>query len=319
MNRCTVIVVNWNSWEILAECLDKLQKQVFRDFRVTVVDNSSIQPVPVEFLKRYSEVQFIVNRENVGFAAANNQRIFASNDNEFVALLNPDAFPDAEWLQRLVDAADHYLEYAAFGSRQLMDREVDVLDGEGDVVHVSGLVWRNGFGRRASDDIAPREIFTPCAAAALYRKEALRAVGGFDEDFFCYIEDVDLGFRLQLKGYRCLLVPGAVVHHVGSATTGGRQSDFAIYHGHRNMVWMYVKDMPGWIFWVCLPLHIAMNLSAIVLFTFRGRFSTIIKAKRDAIFGLRRMWRKRREIQNARSVPISRIWRIMDKSLFLRR
>jgi GT2 family glycosyltransferase len=89
------------------------------------------------------------------------------------------------------------------------------------------------------------EIFSPCAAAALYRRSALLEVGGFDEDFFCYVEDVDLGFRLRLAGYRCLYVPLSVAHHIGSGTTGGKNSDFSVYHGHRNLVWAFVKNMPG--------------------------------------------------------------------------
>ncbi len=319
MSQCTVIVVNWNSWEILTHCLDKLRVQAFRDFQVIVIDNASSQHWPPGLAERYPEVQFVANRENVGFAAANNQWILGPDDSEFVALLNPDAFPEAEWLQRLMVAAKDHPEYAAFGSRQLMDRDAATLDGEGDVVHVSGLVWRDGHGKMASEGSAPREIFTPCAAAALYRRSALRSIGGFDEDFFCYIEDVDLGFRLRLNGYRCLLVPEAVVHHIGSATTGGQQSDFAIYHGHRNLVWLYVKDMPGWIFWLCLPLYIAMNLGTIMVFAFRGRFSTIVRAKRDAILGLPRMWRKRHAIQKARSVLPGEIWRVLDKRLVFRR
>ena len=90
-----------------------------------------------------------------------------------------------------------------------------------------------------------REVFSPCAAAALYRRSALVEIGGFDDDFFCYSEDVDLGFRLMLAGHSCLYVPTSVTHHVGSGTTGGQNSDFAVYHGHRNLVWTYVKDMPG--------------------------------------------------------------------------
>ena len=319
MSQCTVIIVNWNSWEILARCLDKLRDQTFRDFRVTVIDNASSRRAPAGLAEIYPEVQFIANTENVGFASANNQGILSRDNAEFVALLNPDAFPEAEWLQRLIAAANDYPGYAAFGSLQLMDRDADILDGEGDVVHISGLVWRDRHGKKASGDSKPREIFAPCAAAALYRRESLNSVGGFDEDFFCYIEDVDLGFRLRLKGYRCLLVPDAVVHHIGSATTGGQQSDFAIYHGHRNLVWLYVKDMPGWIFWLCLPLHVAMNLVTIIVFAFRGRFATIVRAKRDAISGLPAMWRKRRAIQKARSVLPGEIWRVLDKRFVFRR
>ncbi len=319
MSQCTVIIVNWNSWDILAHCLDKLQQQVFQDFRVVVIDNASSRQAPAQLTGRYPQIQFIANTENIGFAAANNQGILLPNATEYVVLLNPDAFPEVDWLKQLVEAAAKYPDYAAFASRQLMDGDTAILDGEGDVVHAIGLVWRDGYGKTATDRISmPREVFSPCAAAALYRREALRSVGGFDEDFFCYVEDVDLGFRLRLKGYRALLVPSAVVRHIGSATTGGQQSDFAVYHGHRNLVWMYVKDMPGPIFWLCLPLHLAMNLAVIVLFAFRGKLFTIIRAKRDAILRLPEMWRKRRDTQKARSVSVREIWRVLDKRFIFR-
>ena len=161
-----------------------------------------------------------------------------------------------------------------------------------------------------------REVFSPCAAAAMYRRDVFLSAGSFDEDFFCYLEDIDLGFRLRLEGHRCLLVPSAVVAHVGSVTSGGKQSDFAVYHGHRNLVWTYVKNMPGWLFWVCLPLHLAMNFVTVLMYTWQGKGRVILRAKRDALLGLPKMWQKRREIQKHRIVSISDIWRMLDKRFF---
>ena len=109
-------------------------------------------------------------------------------------------------------AARHNPEYSFFASKLISADNPRVLDGAGDNYHVSGLVWRRGHGNTAQGEMnAPREVFAPCAAAALYRRSALIDVGGFDEDFFCYVEDVDLGFRLRLAGHRCLYVPQAVV------------------------------------------------------------------------------------------------------------
>ncbi len=144
----------------------------------------------------------------------------------------------------------------------------------------------------------------------------MAAVGGFDEDFFCYLEDVDLGLRLRLAGHKAIYVPEAVVHHVGSATTGGQQSDFAVYHGFRNQVWTFVKNMPGALFWLLLPLHVALNLVSILMYSMKGRGGLILGAKRDALFGIPRMWRKRRMIQANRAASIRAVWRAMDKRLF---
>jgi GT2 family glycosyltransferase len=157
-------------------------------------------------------------------------------------------------------------------------------------------------------------VFSACAAAALYRRDAFEAVGGFDEDFFCYLEDVDLGFRLRLAGHRCTYVPDAVVHHVGSATTV-KDSDFAVYHGHRNLVWAYVKNMPGRLFWLFLPQHIAANLYIVVRYAIEGRWRVVMKAKWDAIQGIPRMWKKRRAIQAQRIASIAKIRAAMDERL----
>ena len=161
----------------------------------------------------------------------------------------------------------------------------------------------------------PKEVFSPCAAAAMYRTDILLESGGFDEDFYCYFEDVDLGFRLRLKGYKCLLIPTAVVHHVGSATTGGQKSKFSVYHGHRNLVWAYIKNMPGVLFWLLLPNHILLNVISIGWFVLRGQGSVIFRAKWDAIMGITTMWKKRKVIQSNRVASLKEIWRVLDKRI----
>ncbi|MHB0983803.1 MAG: glycosyltransferase family 2 protein, partial [Thiobacillus sp.] len=120
---------------------------------------------------------------------------------------------------------------------------------------------------------------------------------------------------LRLAGYRAMYVPDAVVHHVGSATTGGQHSDFSVYHGHRNLVCTFVKDMPGILFWLILPLHLLLNLASIMLFALRGKGRVILRAKWDALLGLPKMWRKRQEIQSCRMAPLNAIWRVLDKSM----
>lgn len=311
-----IVIVNWNSWQLLEQCLQALARQTWQDFKVVVVDNASTQPMPERFLEHHAGIELIWSERNLGFAAANNLAIRNMQNAEWVALLNPDAFPEPDWLARLMEATQQHPGYAAFGSRQLIAGSEHLLDGDGDAYHISGLVWREGHGKAvASAKQEAREIFSPCAAAALYRRDALLEAGGFDEDFFCYVEDVDLGFRLRLIGHRSLLVPAAVVRHVGSATSGGRRSDFTVYHGHRNLVWCYVKNMPPALFWALLPLHLAMNLAVIVAYILRGQARIILKAKRDALYGLPSVWKKRKHIQSGRIAGYAGIWRIM-KILF---
>jgi len=312
MNTVTVIIVNWNGGDLLRQCLNDLLQQTVQPTRILVMDNGSTDG-SAEKVAGLLGVTVRMLGENLGFAAGNN-RAFAECDTELVALLNPDAFPEQDWLEKLLAAARAHPDVAAFGSRQMVAGVEGVVDGLGDVYHVSGLVWRRGHGRSlTAPDLVSREIFSPCAGAALYRREALAEVGDFDEDFFCYVEDVDLGFRLRLAGYRSMYVPDAVVHHVGSATTGGQHSVFSVYHGHRNLVWAYLKNVPGWLFWAFLPLHLAMNLVALVVFTLRGQGGVMFRAKRDALMGIPMMWRKRRHIQSKRAVSWRAILRVLEK------
>jgi GT2 family glycosyltransferase len=315
----TVIIVNWNGEQFLQRCLTSLMGQTVQPYEIIVVDNASSDR-SILIVNQFSLVRLVELDSNNGFALGNNLAIkAAAEDSEWIVLLNPDAFAETQWLEELLSAAQHNREFDVFGSKLVTAANPTLLDGTGDVYHLSGLVWRMDHGKEVS--VLPEndcEIFSPCAAAAMYRRSALLEVGGFDEDYFCYVEDVDLGFRMRLAGHRCLYVPKSIVHHIGSGTTGGQHSDFSVYHGHRNLVWTFVKDMPGMLFWLLLPLHLLLNLVSVIWFVIRGRWRVILRAKRDAILGLPKMWRKRQQIQAARVASIGDIWRVLNKSLIKR-
>ncbi|MGH8474347.1 MAG: glycosyltransferase family 2 protein [Methylococcales bacterium] len=312
--QVSVIIVNFNAGKWLERCLESLHAQTRKPLEIIVVDNASSDASTKTIHARFPSVRLIELSQNIGFAAANNFAVrSASNQSHWLALLNPDAFPDPDWLETLLEAAQAHPEHAVFGSR-LMDANNPVfLDGTGDAYHPSGLVWRNGHGTRFdSAQSEMKEIFSACAAATLLRKDAFVQAGGFDEDFFCYVEDVDLGFRLRLLGLGCLYVPDAVAYHIGSAITG-RRSDFSVYYGHRNLVWTYVKNMPGALFWIFLPFHLALNLLSVIYFSARGKGRLILRSKRDSIKGMPAMWRKRQLIQSTRVATLGEIWQCMDK------
>jgi len=314
--KVTVVIVNWNSERFLDRCLSALLAQTVMPHEIILVDNAS-SDASLDIVRRYPSVRVLEMNKNLGFARGNNVAIeAAASESEWIAMLNPDAFPEPHWLEALLSAARDYPAFDVFCSKLVKATDPAVLDGVGDAYHMSGRVWRIGHGEPvASFSEQIREVFSPCAAAALYRRSALREVGSFDEDFFCYVEDVDLGFRLRLAGHRCLYVPASMAYHVGSGTTGGQHSEFAVYHGHRNLVWTYVKDMPGVLFYLFLPLHIAMNLGSLAVFTLRGQGRVMLRAKWDAIKGLSKMWRKRRLVQSTRIATVREIWRLLDKQV----
>ena len=308
-----IVIVNFNSGPLLARCLTALAAQTFRKFEVVVLDNASTDDsTSVATAIAAFPARLIHAPTNLGFAAGANRALREAGPTPWVALLNPDAFPEPEWLQELTEAAARYPDCASFASCQIMANRQDLLDGTGDAYHTSGLAWRAGHGRPVPVDPEMEcEVFSACAAAALYRRDVFDALGGLDEDFFCYMEDVDLGFRLRLAGWRCMYVPTAVVHHVGSATSG-RRSHFTIYHGHRNLVWVYLKNMPGVLLWLYLPLHLLLNLIECCAFVARGQGRTILTAKLDAVRGLPRMWRKRKQVQAMRKCTVADILRAMQ-------
>jgi GT2 family glycosyltransferase len=315
--RVSVIIVNWNGAQFLHRCLTALMAQTVPPYEIILLDNASSDN-SFDIVKGFSSVQFVSLSENTGFARGNNLAInLSSSLSEWIALINPDAFAQPQWLENLLAAAHSYPEFSVFGSKLLTAADPNILDGAGDVYHLSGLVWRAGHGTKVDAASSNnREIFSPCAAAAMYQRSAVIAGGGFDEDFFCYLEDVDLGFRLRLAGHRCLYVANSVAHHVGSGTSGGKDSDFALYYGHRNLVWTFVKNMPGVLFWLMLPAHLLLNVASLVGFTLRGRGKIIWRAKKDAFLGLPKMWLKRQTIQDSREASVTGIWQLVSKRSF---
>ncbi len=308
----TVVIVNYNAGEMLAKSVASLGKQTLYPDRIILIDNGSTDG-SVEKVPQIDKLEIQLMNANLGFAKGNNHA-FRQIDTEFIALLNPDAFAEPEWLENLMKAARDFPKVGAFGSRQLSDSDPAIIDDIGDAYHVSGLAWQTAHDiRQRPDHLVGREIFTPCAAASFYRKSVLDEVGELDEDFFCYMEDVDLGFRIRLAGYPIRYVPDAVVRHVGSATSGGKQSDFAVYYGYRNQLWTFVRNMPGPLFWIFFPAHIAVTCILILLFSKKGRWRVILRSKRDAFKGLPLAWQKRKETQAKRKASVADIWRLLDK------
>ena len=309
-----VVIVNRNAGDLLRRALGALAEQTVTPRSVIVVDNASTDGSADGLGDLYEGVDVVRLDSNVGFAAGNNVGIRRAERCDWVALLNPDAFPERDWLERLLRAADDHPEFGFLTSRLVNAAEPERLDGTGDIYHVSGVAFRRDHGKRIEDGTTRAgEIFAACAAAAMYRRDALLDVGCFDESFFCYYEDVDLAFRLRLAGHRCLYVPGSVVHHVGSAVTG-RESDFSVYHAQRNLVWTYVKDVPAPLL-VYLPQHLLVNVLAVVWYAMRGQGRVVLAAKGAALRGLPRALASRRSVQRRRAASARELRRVMAKGL----
>jgi len=304
--KVAVVVVNFNSGPYLARCLDALRAQTFRDFTVVVVDNASSDESLQALNNLPGDWRAMRLDRNIGFAAANNRAI-AAVDSPWVAVLNPDAFAEPDWLAQLMQGGARYPAAAAFGSRQIAAARPDRLDGVGDAYHVTGFYWRGGFGQPLARNCIEGAILSPCAAAALYHRESVLEVGGFDEDFFCYGEDVDLGFRLRLAGHPSIQLVNAVVRHVGGGS-GGRQRSFVPYHGVRNRLWVFVKNMPAAVFWPLLPIHLLATLALALRAAFKGELGPYAHGLWDGLVGMPRALGKRRKIHGRRRGILLRVF-----------
>lgn len=296
---------------MLSKTFSALSKQTFQGFEVIVMDNNSTDAswhIPENTV---FPCQLIRLTENIGFSAANNLAISQHTKANWVFLLNPDAYPEPDCLEIIKKHIESKPSTHCFACTLINANHPEQLDGIGDNYHVSGLHWRHGHGSsRSSTPSELTEIFSACAAAAVYQTETFKRLGGFDESYFAYSEDVDLGFRLRLAGGVSQLIPDARVHHVGSGITG-RNSDFSIYHGHRNLTWTFFKNIPTPLMPVLLPLHLGMAIVLGVKFALSGRFKPYFLAKWDAFRQLKLYLVKRKKIQHTRVCSCLDLLKIM--------
>ena len=240
----SIIIVNWNGLPYLGECLDSLREQTFRDFEVILVDNGSGDG-SVEFLETsYPEVRLITFPTNLGFAGGNNAG-FAKARGEYIVTLNNDTRADPEWLETLVAVAEEHRRVGMVGSRVCSYADPDIIDSIGMGICRDGMS-RGRFRNKRWSSLQLQEveeILFPSACAALYRREMLEETGFFDDDFFAYAEDSDLGLRGRLAGWGAVAATGAVVRHRYSQTSGVL-SPFKVYLVERNHYWVVWKSFP---------------------------------------------------------------------------
>jgi len=312
----SVLILFWNSAQFLPDVLRALAEQTYTDFEVLLLDNGAEQPPDPAVVSQFPalDLHLLRSEANLGFAAGNNLAA-RSAAGEYLVLLNGDAFPEPDWLATLHQAALTHPSYC-FASRLLHADNPAFLDGEWNVYHASGLAWRKNHNQPAVRSAAkPRLVMSACAAASAYPHAAFDQVGGFDEEFFAYMEDLDLDMRLHLAGFPFLYLPDATVRHVGSGSAGYR-SDFSTYYGHRNLIWAFVKNMPGFLFYLLLPAHIFCNLLYLLAGLFMPTGKALMRGKRDALRSLPAMLKKRKAIQSQRKITLLQFARLLDWNPF---
>jgi hypothetical protein len=307
MAMISVVVLNFNGKRYLEKCLSSLATQTHKDFEVIVVDNASSDRSADYLNVRFPWVKIVKNGSNLGFAGGTNSGIRLAQG-EYILTLNNDTQADMHFLERLSKPMQSDKSVGMCASKMLFPD--GRINSAGICISRSGAAWDRGMSEMDYGQYDRRDdVFGPCAGAALYRKKMLDEIGLFDEDFFLYMEDVDLAFRAKLAGWKCIYVPEAVVHHHHGGTAGFG-SDLAVYYGNRNVIWYAVKDFPTGLLLTSLPWIVGRNLAVIPYYALRGQGKTILRSKLDALRGLPRMLKKRKSI--LRRVPEKELERYIN-------
>lgn len=298
--RISVVVINLNGERHLTQLVAALQAQTLRDFELIFIDNASTDG-SVPLMQRLCNesslpITLLINERNLGFAPACNQGIRAAQG-RWIALLNNDAFPEPGWLEHLWAAAQAGPRLGMIAAKLLFAHQPERINSAGIAIDRAGIAWDwRGGEIDQPDECGPIEIFGPCGGAALYSRQMLEQLGGFDEDFFAYLEDVDLAWRAQLAGWRCVLEPKARVYHVHSATLGDG-SPFKNYLLGRNKIWLITKNYPSPWLLVYLPAILGYDLLSVILNALRTRNFSALQGRLAALRQLPRFLHKRRQIQ----------------------
>ena len=251
----TIVIPNYNGNKYLKGCLDSIYKQSYTDYEIIIIDNASIDG-SYEWLNEYRGIVLKRLEENYGFSIAVNEGIRLAKG-EYVLLLNNDTELREDFFKEILKVIEKDKKIFGVSSKMIQYNTPNLIDDAGDEYTIIGWPYKRGDGQPISEFEKEERIFSACAGAALYRKKVFDEIGYFDEHFFAYMEDVDISYRANIYGYKNVYAPKARVYHIGSATSGGRYSEFKLKLSARNSIYVPYKNMP--------LLQLIINLPCLVL------------------------------------------------------
>ncbi len=243
--KVSIITPNYNGKNFLKKYFDSLNWDSNYIGEVIIVDNAS-DDGSLEFIEKNSfnfPVVIIRNNKNLGFAKAVNQGILKAK-HELIFSLNNDAYLKKDSIKPMIELMNNNDNVFSVQAKMLQFNNPDLIDDAGDEYNLLGWSKKIGENQNSSNYSKTSEIFSSCAGAAMYRKSLLLELGMFDENYFAYVEDIDLAIRSRINGYNNLCCPDAIVYHVGSATSGSRHNEFKVKISARNNVWTVYKNIP---------------------------------------------------------------------------
>ncbi len=300
----SIVIPNWNGSRFLPVCLESLRRQTYAPIEVIIVDNASSDGSQDLIKREYAWVKLIELPTNTGFTGACNAGMQAARG-DIVSLLNNDTEVDTNWAAAVLDAFARHPEVGSVASKMLLFDKRDHLHTAGDYFTIDGRagnrgVWQKDVGQYEREEI----VFSACGGSSAYRRVMLDQIGLLDNDFFFSGEDVDLGWRVNLSGWRCLYTPAAIVYHHLSATGGGVTASF--YDG-RNLIFILVKNLPAalWRKYGGLILRAQGRQAGAAIRAWRGKEARAkLRGMLAGIAALPRMLKKRREVQAMRRISI---------------
>ncbi|HEY9811611.1 MAG TPA: glycosyltransferase family 2 protein [Halomicronema sp.] len=308
--RVSVIVLNWNGKAFLGECLESLAKQTYQNFETVVVDNGSTDDSQDYVRSHFPNVRLIELPENLGFCGGNNQG-YKYVESEYIALLNNDTICVPEWLESLCNALENYPEAGFAASKLVYYDKPEIIDSAGDTFSTYGIGRKRGHQCQDGDQYNQEKfIFGACGGAVLYRKTMLEEIGFLDDDFFLIYEDIDLSFRAQLAGWKCVYVPQAKVLHRVSASLS-KTPNKQIYFSKRNSLWVLIKNMPTPLLLKFSIFILAYHLASDLKWMAKGYTSSIFQGHLDVLRTWQQVMKKRKTIQSMRKVSISELEKII--------
>ena len=312
-----IIIPNWNGKKLLAQCLESLQNQTYHDFSITVIDNGSSDGSVTFLQKQYPDVHCISFSVNRGFSVAVNEGI-RNSTSPYIFLLNNDIEVAADCLERLMIQVEQLPEFDFFSLKMMNYHQRNLLDGAGDGIMRGGVGYRYGTMEEDCERYnRGSEVFGVCGGAALYRKKFFKTVGLFDEDFFAYLEDVDLNLRARRFGLRCYYIPTAVVYHIGSATSGPKINAMTVCLSTKNNINIIVKNYPVTLLIKFLPAVIVYQFFWLLFVLKKGEFISYLKGLAKGIAQMPKMLRKRGEIAKQQRISIREFSELIKQSEYL--